>query len=46
MAFLLVFFRQLRMHDGTASFDGCDNLEAEIATYFPHSSDGTTRLLE
>ena len=23
----VVFFRQLRMHDGAASFDGCDDLE-------------------
>ena len=36
MAFLLVFFRLLRMHDGTASFDGCDYIEAGIAADFTH----------
>ena len=46
MALLFVFLRQLRMHDGTTSFDGCDNLEARIAADFTHSTDGTTRLFE
>ena len=42
MALLLVFLRQLRMHDGAASFDGGDNLEAGVAADFTHSTDGAT----
>ena len=34
------------MHNGTASFDGGDNLEAGIAADFTHSTDSTSRLLE
>ena len=42
MAFLFVFLRQLRMHHGTASFDGGDNVEAGIAADFTHSTNGAT----
>ena len=41
-ALLFIFLRQLRMHCRSASFDGCDNLEAGIAADFTHGTDSTT----